>query len=413
MSRHMRILSLTFVVILMTTLSSAEEVEHVPDVSLKLTTFGSLSDDSNEPDSNSTLLYTRATLKSYWNDNLRSEFAGSVVALHNDSSQAGITDAVPTAFRISSLEWPTWEDDYQSLITEIDRASVTFDFDHGEKTSQLVIGRQAIGLGSRGVLFTAVDFFAPFSPFDVDREWKRGVDAIWYDTMLSESTSMSLACAFGPTIEEGVYIARVRGASFESNLDGEIIIGTRGEDELLAVTGSTPLGEAELHAEFAMFRVNEADPTTALFGDEHLLAKAVIGTSYNFPIGENGLKIFLDYHYNGFGGEDITDIYLRQLDPAFQARMARGDFQTLGRHALAFQAQYDLSDESSLGINIVGNPQDASGIVTASLSYSATDDISLLFACYAAYGDEANGIFPMSEYGDSPTTVMLQARIQF
>jgi hypothetical protein len=50
---------------------------------------------------------------------------------------------------------------------EIDRANAQVHL----RRADLTIGRQAIGWG-RGVMFTSVDLFAPFSPLEVDREWR-------------------------------------------------------------------------------------------------------------------------------------------------------------------------------------------------------------------------------------------------
>jgi hypothetical protein len=47
----------------------------------------------------------------------------------------------------------------------------------------------------RGVLFTAVDLFAPFSPLEADREWRAGVDAVRTDIKLTERSSIDLVGA--------------------------------------------------------------------------------------------------------------------------------------------------------------------------------------------------------------------------
>ncbi|MFC1735496.1 hypothetical protein ACFL1X_05225, partial [Candidatus Hydrogenedentota bacterium] len=89
-------------------------------------------------------------------------------------SAGGILPSFADApWRIRQLDWEIIDNgDRFAHRHEIDRALVAFHPEWGEVT----IGRQAIGLG-RGVIFSAVDIFSPFSPVEVDREWRRGVDA--------------------------------------------------------------------------------------------------------------------------------------------------------------------------------------------------------------------------------------------
>ena len=68
---------------------------------------------------------------------------------------------------------------------ELDRAFVAWHLGRGE----LQIGRQAIGWG-RGVLFGAVDIFAPFNPLESERECRRGVDALRVSVPLADRFSL-------------------------------------------------------------------------------------------------------------------------------------------------------------------------------------------------------------------------------
>ena len=80
------------------------------------------------------------------------------------------------AYRLTPLDWQIAGGERASWRHEIDRALVRLPVGR----LRLDAGRQAIGWG-RGVVFGAVDLFAPFSPFEVDREWRRGVDGLRAD----------------------------------------------------------------------------------------------------------------------------------------------------------------------------------------------------------------------------------------
>ena len=65
-------------------------------------------------------------------------------------------------------------------------------------SGEVQLGRQAIGWG-RGVLFGAVDIFAPFNPLEIDREWRRGVDALRASLPLTDrSLSPQIPAVSGP-----------------------------------------------------------------------------------------------------------------------------------------------------------------------------------------------------------------------
>src|SRR5690606_37284546 len=84
-------------------------------------------------------------------------------------------------FRLAPLDWAIVDHGPYSHRHELDRAFASLHLAFLE----LTVGRQAIGLG-RGVLFSAIDLFAPFSPTEVDREWRRGVDAVHAEVRIPE-----------------------------------------------------------------------------------------------------------------------------------------------------------------------------------------------------------------------------------
>ena len=139
-------------------------------------------------------------------------------------------------WRIEALDWQILRhDDTFSWRHEIDRAQVTLRPDWGTVT----IGRQAIGYG-RGVMFSAVDVFAPFSPAEVDREWRRGVDAVRVEYQTSSLTSLDVTSVVGSSWEESAMLARFRG--YVGDIDGAFIAGKRRRDAMFATAMSAVLG---------------------------------------------------------------------------------------------------------------------------------------------------------------------------
>ncbi len=132
---------------------------------------------------------------------------------------------------------------------EIDRANAQVHV----RRADLTIGRQAIGWG-RGVMFTSVDLFAPFSPLEVDREWRSGVDAVRADIKLTDRSSIDLVGAFGGHAGS-TRPSRHAPEGMPARLTSRWWAGGARRTCLRGVTTSAAVGDAEVHAEAAVFRV--------------------------------------------------------------------------------------------------------------------------------------------------------------
>jgi len=319
----------------------------------------------------------------------------------------GILPSNATApFRITQLDSELLACDEEfSYRHELDRAMVALHADWGEVT----IGRQAIGLG-RGALFGAVDVFAPFTPLEVDREWRRGVDGIRVERRLSATSSVELLGVFGESWDDSALLGRARG--YAGNVDAEVIVGKRAEDAMYAGTMSAAVGDAEAHLELALFRTSETQPDKGLLGDKHLVTKAAVGSSYTFDVG-NGLTVLGEYHYSGFGVKDIEDAMARLADPTFQERFLRGDMQILGRHAHAVQMTYPVNDAWSASLLLLQSTADGSGVATPSLVADLRENATLVVSAFIPWGEEPDAGQLESEYGGSATTLFAQLSLYY
>lgn len=311
----------------------------------------------------------------------------------------------PAPYRLTQLDWQIAADDRFAYRHEIDRALVAFHPQWGDVT----VGRQAIGLG-RGVLFSAVDVFNPFSPLEVDREWRRGVDAFRAEYRLSTTSSAECIAAFGETWEQSALLGRLRG--YLGDVDGSLIFGKRAEDFMVGTAFSAIVAEAEVHGELAVFDTPEAQPDGTLWGDSRLATKAVIGSSYTFDVG-SGLTLLGEYHYSDFGVEKAEDVLLRFLDPDFQRRFLRGDTQILGRQAVAAQLSYAFSDALNGGLLTLASPTDGSGVLSPSLRWDANANVTLIGNLFVPWGDEPSGGQLRSQYGGTATSLFLQAAVYY
>jgi hypothetical protein len=287
-----------------------------------------------------------------------------------------------------------------SLRHELDRAVVSATLGRAD----LTIGRQAVGWG-RGLLFGAVDVFAPFSPLESDREWRRGIDALRVRVPVTDLISLDGVAAFGESTEESAFIGRVHG--YVGDVDGALFVGSRCEDGFFGASTSLHVLDAELHGEAALFLSPEPLPGGGSFDTDDTAFKAVVGGSRSFDLA-SGLMVVAEYHYSGFGLADVEDVSDHYNDPAFIERYSRGDSQILGRHACALQLSYGFATLTPFSVTWVMSPVDGSGVIIPSVVWSFSDSVTLSANAYLAHGDGPEDARILSEYGATPTGGLVQ-----
>lgn len=321
-----------------------------------------------------------------------------------DAADIGILPSEAKApFRVAQLDWQILREGREFFWRhEIDRALVAFHPDWGRAT----VGRQAIGFG-RGRLFSAVDVFAPFSPAEVDREWRRGVDAARAEYRLTDTMSAEGVAAFGETWNQSAVLGRVRGHSGPA--DGELLLGKRGRDLMAGFVTSATWLDAAFHAEAAFFRTPERQPEDR----DLLVAKGLAGASYMFDIGD-GLNLLGEYHYSGFGIKNPKDaVDVLAANRRLRERFERGDSQTLGRHNVGLQASYPATEDVSAAMLFLVSARDGSGLASPSAVWDVRHNATLIASAFVPWGRRPSGGRLRSEYGGTPASLFLQLNLYF
>lgn len=292
---------------------------------------------------------------------------------------------------------------------ELDRALVALHLPFLE----LTVGRQALGLG-RGLLFSAIDVFSPFAPNEVDREWRRGVDAVHAELRIPDLSVISgdVYAIFGRIDDTGLrsfsLLGRVR--AIVGDLDAEVVAGSRDGEAMAGGSVSANVGDAEMHSEFALFGTDGRGVDGGFLGTRGVVAKGLLGASYTIDLWR-GIRVAAEYHHSGFGLDNVGRDPSLLFDTDFQRRFLRGDSQILGRHVLAVVISSELSDEVSAGVSYLQGLTDGSGLVSTTFTWVASDTFTLVLNAIVPWGATPEGGLPRSEYGSSPFTLFLQARL--
>lgn len=331
-----------------------------------------------------------------------------------ETAKAGATllpSQAPAFFRARPLgsgagsgPWSSWQG--------LDRAWVAFQ----PRWGALTLGRQAIGFG-RGEFFGAVDILAPFSPLELDREWRRGVDAAQADVHLGDRCSVNVVAVAGSdplmadapvTFDDSAFVGRVRGDL--GWLDGELIAGRRGRDGLVGASASRPLAGVELHAEAAVFMTPGDVSDSGFLGAAKAVPKAVIGGSNHFNWGA-GVDVALEYHYSGFGVRDLSTLPARLADPRYAARILRGDTQIPGRQAGSVNVSYPFTPLTTVSLHWLQSLVDNSGALAPALTWNFAENVTLAASGAIGFGATPAAGIPRSQFGGLNPTGIVQVKI--
>ena len=290
----------------------------------------------------------------------------------------------------------------------------------------LIIGRQPISWGV-GRLINPVDLFSVFSPFEMDREEKVGIDSIRAIIPIGDLSKLDLVVADkgslenlsgGFRLEIHVDIPEKDDGSERSIESFELhVTGGKFWNEVGAGLGlETELAGAGFRAEvFSAYSYDE---------EKMQLPRAMVGFDYRF---KNGIYLMVDYHFNGVGVSDSDD-YVNLILPEEYSEFfpgsdvdhkdlfSRGEVFLLGRHYLMVAATYQLHPLLNANLMVMGNLTDPSMIVTPTLTYSFAQDVELSAGAYLGFGErpekfdvtQLDNFKLNSEFGNYPFFYYLQ-----
>ena len=277
--------------------------------------------------------------------------------------------------RLINLTHTITENDDRFLLHRLDRFHVNYT---GDKTV-LKIGRQAISWGN-GLIYNPVDFFNPFDPAAIDKEYKTGDDMIYGQYLQNSGNDWQFVSVFrnndlGNTSHKIntyalKYHAFIRGG--EQELD--ILLSQHYDDEIFSVGGITSWGGAIARGDVL---ITHTDIDTYF--------SAVTNLTYSWVWGGKNIIGIFEYFYNGMGlhEDEYSDL---ASNPDLIARLNRGELFTLGRHHLAGGLTIEMSPLIHLSPNLFANLEDNSGLAQLVGQYDVKQNWQILVALNVPFG---------------------------
>ncbi|MBL8956336.1 MAG: hypothetical protein JNK82_36520 [Myxococcaceae bacterium] len=268
-----------------------------------------------------------------------------------------------------------------SVLTQnLDRLAMKFALPFGD----LTIGRQVLSWGT-GRFFNPTDVLSPFPPTVIDREVRRGFDAVRLAIALGETTQLDLLWLPQLVAEEHGGVAR-----FQTNVlgwDFSISAGKYVRDFVVGFDLVGDVGPVNVHAEGAY----TIEWLKAGAVGEHFF-RGVAGADWR-P--HEVVMLTLEYSYNGYGTTDPS----RYVQVLTSVRARRGEVFGAGKHVVAAAASWRANDLLSTSLAVLCNVADPSAVAIASLEYSFTQRVLVRAGAYVPMGrPPVNGQLK-SEYG--------------
>ncbi len=292
-----------------------------------------------------------------------------------------------------------------AIYQNLDRAFLRLNLDFAD----IYIGRQAISFGS-GKIINPTDIFSPFSFNELDKEERRGVDAIRVRIPTGELSEIDTGYVLGDKLgfSKSGFFLRTKFYIFETDLS-LILIGFQ-NNLLIGADLSRAIGGAGVWFEGAFVKTNfynkekENNPS-----DEY--TRISIGADYNFK----GVYIFAEYHYNGAGSNTPSDYLSLFTKKAYTV----GTVYLMGKHYINIGTNYQITGLITNTNMILYNLSDSSIILSPQIEYNISENIYLSFGAFISIGKSPSynpyirAPFLKSEFGTYPDMFFTSFRIYF
>ncbi len=257
------------------------------------------------------------------------------------------------------------------------------------------LGRQAVSWGN-GLVYTPMDFFNPFDPAALDKEYKTGDDMLYSQYSFDDGSDLQ-AVWVGRRDDGGNRSQQVASLALKYHLflnDYEIdLLAARHFDQtIVGLGGLTSIGGS-------IWRGDIVGTET----DWQTYVSAILNASYSWISWGKNMSGFVELYRNGFG-IDNGDYSLSSLSANDELlnRIKRGELFTLGKHYLSVSATIELTPLWLLTSTLFNNLDDESNLLQFVSQHNLAQNQQLLIAVSLADGKAG------SEYGEVDGSLFAQ-----
>lgn len=334
----------------------------------------------------------RLTHRRYFSDAAVFDLHYEVTASGGDSrkKRTELTEQFPGLSALAGLSPSILEDrrrlmNLSAIIVEetdhvvyhrIDRLNLTLQRPWGD----LRIGRQAVTWGN-GLLFNPMDLFNPFSPTDVEREYKTGDDMIAATLVAENIPEIQMLCVSRRHPETGSVEAEQSALAVKAHLvNGEtefdLLAAANYGDYILAAGARGYFLDAAWRMDVVYTMVNPR-------WEQENFVSLVANLDYSWTWLDHNWYGLIEVYHNGLGQNDYSgalanDHMLERLD--------RGEVFVLGKWYAAAHARIELHPLVNAYATVFVNLNDYSGITQPRMTWDATQNLTFTLGADLHWG---------------------------
>ena len=266
-------------------------------------------------------------------------------------------------------------DDY-TLYHRLDRFAVTMQ----PKWGTICLGRQALTWGN-GLLFNPMDLFNPFSPTDIERDYKVGDDMA--SLQVHAGSNAELQFLLVPRRNPATDRVEVEESSFAGKghfaLDSnefDLLIARHYEENVVGVGSSGYFRDAVWRMDIIWSSLNRSPDRDGYFS-------AVANMDYSWVWWSKNMYGFVEFYFNGLGTDQYSGAY---QDQEIARRLERGELFFLGRSYLSGQVNLEVHPLFTVYLTVINNLEDPSGIIQPWAVWNMTQNTMLTLGANLYYG---------------------------
>ena len=286
--------------------------------------------------------------------------------------------------RLFDLTRVITQDDNNVLAHRLDRLSIDVTTDN----SVVRFGRQVVSWGN-GLIYTPMDFFNPFDPAAIDKEYKPGDDMLYGQYLQESGNDLQAVWVIrrnsNGDVSNDVDSLAAKYHGFVGNNEYDLLLAEHYDDTILGIGGIADIYDAIWRGDITLTHTQTDD-----------VISLVTSLTYSWQSWGHNTSGVLEYFYNGFGQSngDYSPASLSN-NTDLTDRLIRGELFTLGRHYIVASAMFEVTPLWLLTPNVFINASDGSFLAQLVSSYDIKQDWQLLAAIslpVGASGTEFGGI---------------------
>jgi len=259
------------------------------------------------------------------------------------------------------------------------------------------VGRQAVTWGN-GLLFNPMDLFNPFSPTDIERDYKVGDDMI--STQFSAQGMGELQFLYVPRRnpisgevewEQSSLAGKLH--FFRDTVEFDIMAAEHYRDAVLGLGSAGYLGDAAWRLDGTWISSDSDDGYVSM----------VANMDYSWVWLNRNCYGFVEFFLNGLSHNNYSNFY---GDSELASRIEWGELYTLGRTYLSGHIRLELHPLFNVYITVIENLTDPSGAIQPRAVWDIAEDMQITVGgalYHGRKGTEYGGVtIPGTRFIDRP-----------